>query len=350
MLSSKGEVVPKTSPKGKLVERVLAFIRQHSLVSARETLVVGVSGGPDSACLVHLVATLKERLDIGLHVAHLDHMLRGAESEADAQYVSELARHLGLAVTLERRDVKSYHERHHLSLEEAARQVRYQFFADVAGKVGASKIAVGHTSDDQAETILMRLVRGAGNLGLQGMQPLTEWDTLGGNTGLKIIRPLLGVSRKDVEAYCRKHALAPRQDSSNLSRSYLRNRIRSELMPLLRSYNPKIDEALLRTADTLAAESAFFEQQVSQVWDKVVNQEGEALVLQAKELKSLHPALQRHLLREVLRRLLGSLDDVEWQHIEKMRYALALPRGKRVVLLRGLTLYVERGRYRVAVD
>jgi len=342
--------VPKTRPKEKLVESVLGFIRQHSLVSACETLIVGVSGGPDSVCLVHLLAMLKDRLDIGLHVAHLDHMLRGTESEADAQYVSELAHGLGLAITVERRDVKSYQEEHRLSLEEGARQVRYQFLADLAGRVGASKIAVGHTSDDQAETILMRLVRGAGNLGLQGMQPLTEWDSLGGNTGLKIVRPLLGVSRKDVDAYCQKHALAPRQDSSNLSPSHLRNRVRSELIPLLRSYNPKMDEALLRTADTLAAELAFFQQQVSQVWDSVVSQEGEALVLQAKELKSLHPALQRHLLREVLRRLLGNLDDVEWKHIESMRHALTLPRGKRVVLLRGLTLYVERNRCRVIVD
>ncbi|GAG33482.1 unnamed protein product, partial [marine sediment metagenome] len=236
-----------------------------------------------------------------------------------------------------------------LSLEEAARQVRYQFLAEVAGKVGAKRVAVGHTADDQAETILMRLLRGTGTLGLQGMQPLTEWDSIGGDTGLEIIRPLLEVSRKEVEAYCQQHALAPREDSSNLSRAYLRNRIRNELMPLLRSYNPKIDEALLRTADTLTSELAFFEQQVSRLWDKVVSEEEKALVLEAKELKSLHPALQRHLLRQVLRRLLGSLEDIEWKHIEKMRDALALPKGKRVILPRGLTFYVEKGRYRVTL-
>lgn len=340
----------KARLKEQLADRVLGFVRQHSLTSAQETVIVGVSGGPDSVCLLHLLAGLKDRLGIELHVAHLDHMLRGAESEADAQYVSHLARRLGVAATLERRDVKRHQAEHRLSLEEAGRQVRYQFFARVAAKVGTQRIAVGHTSDDQAETVLMRLLRGAGNLGLQGMQPLTEWDSLGDSTGLKIVRPLLEVSRKEVEDYCRQHALTPREDSSNLSPSHLRNRVRNELMPLLRNYNPRIDEALVRTADTLAAELAFFQQQVSQAWERVVSEEAGDLVLEAQELKSLHPALQRHLLREVVRRLLDSLEDIEWKHIEKMRDALVLPKGKRVVLPRGLTFHVENGRYRVTAD
>jgi len=335
------------SQKEQLIERAFAFIRQHSLVSGQETLVVGVSGGPDSVCLLHLLVSLKDRLGVRLHVAHLNHMLRGVESEADAEYVSQLAHRLGVAATLEQREVKSYQAGRGLSLEEAARQVRYQFFAEVAEKVGANRVAVGHTADDQGETILMHLVRGAGAYGLQGMQPLTEWESLS-DRRLMVIRPLLKVSRREVEAYCEQHALAPREDSSNLSLSYLRNRIRYELMPLLQSYNPKANEALLRTADTLAGELAFFEQQISRIWDKVVSEEEGALVLKAKEVSSLHPALQRYLLREVLKRLLGSLEDIEWKHIEKMRAALTLPRGKRVILPRRLTLYVENERYKLA--
>jgi tRNA(Ile)-lysidine synthase len=340
--------MPARSPKEELPERVVTFIRQHSLAPSRETLVVGVSGGPDSTCLLHLLVGLRDRLGIELHVAHLNHLLRGAEAEADAEYVSGLAHRLGVESTLERRDVHRYRDEHRLSLEEAARKVRYQFFAEVAGKVGASRVAVGHTSDDQVETILMRLLRGAGGLGLQGMRPLARWDSPG--DGLVVVRPLLGVSRAEVEDYCRQQGLIARKDSSNFSRSHLRNRVRHELVPLLRSYNPRIDERLMRTADTLASETAFLEQQVSQIWDKVVSEEGNALVLESKELKALHPALQRHLLREVVRRLLGSLDDIEWKHIEKMRTALTLPRGKRVVLPRGLTIYALKGRHKVALD
>ncbi len=341
-----GEVSPKNSQKDSLTERVYGFIYQHGLVSGDKPLVVGVSGGPDSVCLLHLLVGLKERLDVELHVAHLNHMLRGNESEADARYVSELTERLSIGITLEQRDVKSYQDEHHLTLEEAAREVRYQFFAEVANSVGTDRIALGHTANDQAETILMHLVRGAGVYGLQGMQPLTQWESLA-DTRLMVVRPLLEVSRKEIEAYCQQNDLEPRRDSSNLSSSYFRNRIRNELMPLLESYNPRINEALLRTADSLAVDFSFFEQQVSQIWDKVVREEGEAIILKAKELIPLHPALQRYLLREAVRRLLGSLKDIEWKHIEKMRSALSMKVGKRVFLPRGLTFYVERGGFRI---
>ena len=340
---------PKSNQKDSLIERVFSFICQHGLVSREKLLVVGVSGGPDSVCLLHLLVGLKERLGISLHVAHLNHVLRGMESEADAQYVSELAERLGIGVTLEQRDVKSYQSEHGLSLEEAAREVRYHFFAEVASSVGTDRIALGHTADDQAETILMRLVRGSGVYGLQGMQPLTQWESLA-DTRLMVVRPLLEVSRKEVEAYCQQHALTPRIDSSNLSSSYFRNRIRNELMPLLQSYNPRINEALLRTADSLAVDLSFLEQQVSQIWDKVVREGGEAIILNAKELIPLHPALQRYLLREAVRRLLGNLKDIEWRHIEKMMEALSMRAGKRLNLPRGLSFYIEREEFRIIKD
>ncbi|RLC92882.1 MAG: tRNA lysidine(34) synthetase TilS [Chloroflexi bacterium] len=341
--------VPKSGSRKRLPERVLEFVQGNGLVFAGETLLVGVSGGPDSVCLLHVLKTIIARLGIEIHVAHLNHMLRGAESEADAEYVSALARQLGVNVTSGERDVRGYRMEHRLSLEEAARDVRYQFFAEVARQVGARKVAVGHTMDDQVETILMRLLRGAGTLGLQGMQPRATWAARGGEGHFEIVRPLLEVTRQEVYAYCQEHGLSPREDSSNLSPSYLRNRIRHELLPLLRSYNPKIDEALVRTADTLATELSYLDSQVSQVWQRVVAEEDQALILDGSEIKTLHPALQRHLLRQVVSRLLGSLEDIEWKHIEKMRKALALPSGKRVVLPRGLTLYAEKGCCRASV-
>ncbi len=341
--------MPKSGSRKRLPERVLEFVQGNGLVFAGETLLVGVSGGPDSVCLLHVLKTIIARLGIEIHVAHLNHMLRGAESEADAEYVSALARQLGVNVTSGERDVRGYRMEHRLSLEEAARDVRYQFFAEVARQVGARKVAVGHTMDDQVETILMRLLRGAGTLGLQGMQPRATWAARGGEGHFEIVRPLLEVTRQEVYAYCQEHGLSPREDSSNLSPSYLRNRIRHELLPLLRSYNPKIDEALVRTADTLATELSYLDSQVSQVWERVVAEEDQALILDGSEIKTLHPALQRHLLRQVVSRLLGSLEDIEWKHIEKMRKALALPSGKRVVLPRGLTLYGEEGCCRASV-
>ncbi len=321
-----------------LKERVLDFVQAHGLIHSGETILVAVSGGPDSVCLVHLLAELRETLGVGLHIAHLDHMLRGADSEADAQYVYDLARRLRLPCTIGRRDTNGYRARHGLSLEEAARQVRYNFFVEIASAIGAHAVAVGHTADDQIETILMHLVRGSGIAGLKGMQPITVWR--GPANHLVVIRPLLEVTRKETEAYCKTHHLEPRSDSSNLSSAHLRNRFRHELIPLLKGYNPNIRDALLRTARSASDQLAFLDEQVSQLWDRVVSEEGGELALDAKAISRLPRALKHHLLREVLRRMLGDLTDIESDHIELVSSALSKSAGKRLSLPGGLVLSV----------
>jgi tRNA(Ile)-lysidine synthase len=333
--------------KDKIAESVRRYILRNELVLPEEMVVVGVSGGADSVCLLHVLVGLQERLDISLHVAHLNHRLRGAESDGDARYVSRLAKRLGVPATIEGRDVKAYQAERRLSLEDAARQMRYRFFSEVVERVEASRVAVGHTADDQAETILMHLVRGAGPTGLLGMRPLTVW-TSPGVAGLTVIRPLLGVSREETRACCRQHRLVPREDSTNTSLSPFRNRIRQELVPLLQAYNPRIGDALVRTSDTLAAELAFLEECVSAVWPELAAQEDGAIVLDRDPVVSLHPAVQRHLLRRVAREVLGDLEDIEWKHIEQMRDGLTLRKGKRVILPRRLTLFVEGRRIRIS--
>jgi tRNA(Ile)-lysidine synthase len=331
----------------QLAEAVHGYVVRNALVRAKETVVVGVSGGADSICLLHILTGLRERLDFTVHVAHLNHMLRGPESDGDARYVSRLAKKLEVAATIESRDVRAYQAKHRLSLEDSARQVRYRFFAEVVERLGADRVAVGHTADDQAETILMHLVRGAGPTGLLGMRPLSAW-TSPGLAGLTVIRPLLAVSREETHTYCRQRRLSPRVDSSNLSLSPFRNRIRQELMPLLQAYNPRIGEALIRTSDTLSTELSFLEEYVSAVWPKVTGEENGAIVLDRESVVSLHPAVQRHLLRRVTREVLGDLEDIEWKHIEKMREGLTLRKGKRVILPRRLTLSVEGRKIRVS--
>jgi tRNA(Ile)-lysidine synthase len=156
------------------------------------------------------------------------------------------------------------------------------------------------------------------------------------------------MSREETRAYCRQHRLVPREDSTNLSLSPFRNRIRQELVPLLRAYNPRIGEALIRTSDTLATELAFLEEYVSEVWMKVAREEDGSIVLDRANVILLHPAVQRHLLRRVTREVLGDLEDIEWKHIEQMREGLALRKGKRVILPRKLTLSVEGRKIRVS--
>jgi len=331
-----------------LEQRVLDFTKQHNLVSGGEKLVVAVSGGADSVCLLHILAGLQEKLKVKLHLAHLNHQLRDAESEADADYVSDLARKLGITATVERRDVKGYQKQERLSPEEAAREVRYRFLTEVAGATGAKRVAVGHTRDDHIETILMHLIRGAGIRGMRGLQPYTEWTSKTGS--LIVIRPLLEVSHQDTEGYCRQHRLAPRLDASNLSLSPLRNRIRQQLLPLLQSYNPGIAEALLRTGRIAGDDIDFLDKETARLWNKIARQEGEAITLDKPKFDRLPPTLQRYLLRASAERLLGSAKDIEMRHIEEMMAALGKPAGKRLSLPGDLSFATEYDKYRLATD
>ena len=331
-----------------LEQRVLNFIQGNQLVSGQHCLLVAVSGGPDSVCLLYILVKLQEELGIRLHIAHLNHQLRGADSEADAHYVSDLAHRLGIPATIEQRDVKAYQAQHHLSLEEAAREVRYTFLAQAAKSIGANRAAVGHTADDHIETILMHLIRGTGTRGLRGLQPSSLWQSSG--SSLTIIRPLLPVSRRETADYCHNHQLMPRIDASNLSLSPLRNRIRHQLLPLLESYNPQVAEALLRTARIAGDDFAFLDKETTRQWGKIVQKQGNTITLDKERFLELPLALKRYLLRRAIEDLLGNLKDIESRHIEEMIDALTKPTGKRLSLPGGLVFSIEYDKYLIGSD
>lgn len=331
--------------KLKLESRALDFIRRYGLIPPKECIVVGVSGGADSVCLLHILAKWQKELGTKLHVAHLNHQLRGAESEADAEYVSNLASSLSIPGTIERQDVAAYRGRRSCSLEEAARELRYAFFARVARKVGAHRIAIAHTRDDQVETILMHILRGTGTFGLRGLEPCSPIPA--SSRQLLVIRPLLEITRDETARYCQEQQLEPRIDASNLSPSFFRNRLRLHLLPLLRSYNPGIDQALLRLADIAKEDSAFIEQQASALWDEVARQEDDAVYLNKDRLTALPIALQRYLLRAAVTRLAGDTRDIEASHIEAARSLLDKQASKKISLPHGLTCH--RGYDEVAI-
>jgi tRNA(Ile)-lysidine synthase len=339
----------KKTGLAELTERILHFIQEQHLVPRQQKLVVAASGGPDSVCLLHILVKLREKLGIKLHVAHLDHQLRGAESEADAQYVADLARQLDLPATIEQRDVKVYQTKQRLSPEEAAREVRYAFLAQVAESIGTDRVAVGHTVDDHIETLLMHLIRGSGTRGLRGLQPSSQWQSPPSQS-LIVIRPLLPISRQETADYCRQHQLEPRMDSSNLSLSPLRNRIRQQLLPLLQSYNPQVTEALLRMARIAVDDLAFLDKEVARLWDEIVQEQENSIIFNKERFLELPPALQRHLLRNSIEKLLGNLKDIETRHIEEIVAALNKPAGKRISLPEGLIFSIEYDKYLLGRD
>jgi tRNA(Ile)-lysidine synthase len=325
-----------------LAQRVIDYAQKYHLFLPGEKLVVAVSGGADSVCLLHVLAKNREKLGLELHVAHLNHRLRGDESDADAAYVLNLAHKLNLPIAVEQRDVDAYRKRLGLSMEEAAREMRYRFLAEVIQDTGAAKAVVGHTRDDQVETILLHLLRGTGVSGLRGLQPRAVLSFSGKQ--LEVVRPLLETSRRETQEYCQRCGLHPCFDSSNESLLLLRNRIRLELLPMLREFNLAIDDALLRLADIAAADTCFIEEQASRFWRKVAKVDKNAVYLDVARLKAQPLALQRQIFKQALAQLRGSLEDIEANHIESMLDFLSRPAGKRLSLPDGLILTTEYDR------
>jgi tRNA(Ile)-lysidine synthase len=304
-----------------LLARVAATISKAGLLVPHETVIVGVSGGPDSLCLLDCL----QRLDYRPVVAHLDHQLR-ADSWDDAEFVMGVARDYGLPMVIERRSVPRGDGEG--SLEERARQVRYEFLARVAQERRCRAVAVGHTGDDQAETVLMHLLRGAGTTGLRGMLPLTPLDRLvrtQESVGRALVRPLLEITRQETEAYCASVGLKPRLDPSNRDPAFFRNRLRHELLPALTAYNPEIKDVLRRMAEVMAGEADVVAACVESIWPDVVRPAGESgLALLVGPLGAQSIGVQRAVLREVVSRLRPDIRDVGFEAVERMRGLLGV--------------------------
>ena len=255
------------------------------LLAPGEPLLVGVSGGADSVALLHALVQLGRKP----HVCHLNHQLRGADSDADAEFVRQLAQKHGLPFTIEKRDVAALVAERKLSLEDAARRARHEFFAAVAERTGIKTLALAHTADDQVETFLLRLLRGAGATGLSGMEVERQ---LG---GVRVIRPLLGVRRSEILKYLAAEKLPWREDASNADVRFTRNRIRHVLLPLLeREFNPAVRDTLLRTAEILRDEDSYLTRHVS---DAIYSPDycGEGIDVEA--FRGWLPAVQRRVVR-----------------------------------------------------
>ncbi|MCL6429697.1 MAG: tRNA lysidine(34) synthetase TilS [Anaerolineae bacterium] len=333
-----------------VLAQVRATIDAHDLLPRGSTVVVGVSGGPDSLCLLHVLLRLHAEYNVRLHVAHLDHRLR-PESAADAAFVADLATRWSLPHTVGVAEVRRLAAEERRSIEEAARVARYRFLAEVANAVGAPAVAVGHNADDQVETVLMHCLRGAGLEGLRGMRRRAAWPEAATTVcpAPLLIRPLLDVPRTAIEDYCREHSLRPVVDRTNVELMYFRNRIRYELLPTLETYNPRIRELLRRTADGLADDYDCLTRLLRSHWPDLVLAEGpSSIVLLSDAFRQLPPSLQRGALRRSIRVLRRSLRDIGWLHVERARRAaLVAPTGTTITLPAGLLLEVGYDRLTV---
>ncbi len=306
-----------------IVEKVRATCRRYQLLESKDKVIVAVSGGADSTAMLLALKELVPEYNLQLYVAHLNHMMRGDQAEADANWVRELSARLGVPFFRRDIDVPALIEERGLTVEQAGRVARYRFYEELAQELGANKVAVGQTRDDQAETVLLHLIRGAGLAGIAGIRPRRSaahcW----------IIRPLLEVTRRETEAYSAFFGLTPRHDPYNIDPAYLRNRIRYQLLPWLRDEaNPNIKEVLAQSAAIWQEEDDYLTQVTDQIYQQAVELTDAGVLVDCEQLRRLPLALKRRVLRQAFAQIAGDERNLDFEHTESLLTLAAAPVGK----------------------
>ncbi len=298
-----------------MLDRVVQTIQRYHMLGRGMRLGVAVSGGADSVCLLHVLLELAPRWDLSLSVLHLDHRLRGAESDGDAEFVRSLAASLGLPVRMRQADVGGAPG----NLEQAARTARLAFYREAMAGAKVDRVALGHTASDQAETVLYRLLRGAGSAGLAGIRPVTAEG---------LIRPLIAVDRCEVEQYLRDRSLPWREDSTNRSLQFARNRIRHQLLPrLARDWNPSLGRTLTHTADWALAEEDYWTAEINRLASQYLIESNGTILVRVDTLAALPLAATRRLVRRAIERVKGDLRGVDFSHISGILAIASRSRG-----------------------
>jgi tRNA(Ile)-lysidine synthase len=305
-------------------------------------VLAGVSGGPDSLCLMSMLHLAGQRVI----VAHFNHQLR-PEADREEDSVRRLAQDLGLTFVSSSADVRGYAEEQSMSLEEAARTLRYRFLFASAREQAAQAVAVGHTADDQVETILMHFLRGAGLSGLKGMEYCTILPVF--DAQIPLVRPLLTMWRTETETYCHAHNLEAHIDATNADTVYFRNRLRHELIPELENYNPRLKESILRTSLSLQGDHAVLQEVIDAAWKNVVREKGKGWVaFDQAELAHLSSGLRRNVFRLAALLLRPASRDIGFEALERANAFSEAPSGRQVDLENGLFLFAEAGKIHLA--
>ena len=326
-----------------MLENLKRILQDECQLDLFQPLVLGVSGGPDSLCLLDIL----DRSSFQVIVAHFNHKLR-ATSDHEAEIIRRIAEERGLEFTLGEEDVRGRGVRERESIEEAARKARYQFLFTCAERSGAQGVVVGHNADDQVETVLMHLLRGAGMSGLGGMCIRTipnPWSDQ-----IPLVRPLMGTWRTEIIDYCEDRGLDPIRDPSNEDRTFFRNRLRHELIPNLETYNPAVRKLIWRTAEVMRGESELIGQLVDGVWEDCLLTQGEGYIaIDALYLSQQSISVQRHILRRAIANLRPGLRDISFNAIQMgLEYLHPIKPFAEVDLISGLKLVSEPGRLWIA--
>jgi len=313
-----------------ILERIKKTIQEYKLLEKKDRILIAYSGGVDSTGLLTVLLELREEWSFELFLGHFNHKLR-QKADEDEQFVKRMAQKYSLPIFVGSKDVRSYARAKKLNIEEAGRKLRYDFLKKTALKIGGARIATGHTMTDQAETFIMRLMRGSGLRGLGGIFPLVEGT---------IIRPLIQVEHKDIEAYLKEKGIEFRIDESNLDRRFLRNRIRLDLIPYIQeNFEPEIVSSLGRIASIIREEDSFLEKIAQEKAKRAISKKNNQISLEVKSLSSFPRAMARRVVRDFISELRGNLREISFEDVESV---LCLREGKEFPLRKDHVLRREQ--------
>lgn len=323
-----------------MIRKVCDYVKLNNMMEKRDGIVVGVSGGADSTCLLYILSEVSKEYEAKLVVVHVNHGIRGKEAERDEHFVAELCKKLELEYHCFHIDVRKLAKEESLSEEEAGRKVRYQAFLEVCHTAQCSKIAIAHNTNDNAETILFQMFRGTGIKGLCGIDPVSQRETSEGI--ITVIRPLLCLSRQEIEDYMQQHELSFQTDSTNLCNDYSRNKIRNQVLTYVtKEINQNAIMHISGVAAQLKEIEQFVEKSVRECYTALVDEREHIIMISVGKLKREDIVIQKWIIRRILENLAGSLKDLEAKHVEQVMSLYTKQVGKQIHLPYGMV--IQRG-------
>ena len=289
-------------------DKVIDTIRKYNLIEDGDRIVLGVSGGPDSISMLHILNEIKDEYNFKIYVAHINHMIR-EEAVEDEKYVQEYCEKNNIQCFIKRIDVQQVANTQKIGTEEAGRNIRYQFFEEVLQKVGANKIAIAHNKNDKIETIIMNLLRGSGLSGLKGIEPIRD---------NKFIRPLIECERQEIEQYCEQQNLNPRIDKTNFENDYTRNKIRNIVIPYIKEeFNSNIIETIDRLSQVATEEGNYIDIQTQKIYQKLlIEKSKDEIILKLREFNEQEKVIKSRIILLAIKEIIGSTQRIEKIHIE----------------------------------
>ncbi len=319
-----------------LKEEVLKTIETYNLIEKNDKIVIGVSGGPDSICLLHVLYGLKEKLGIEIVVAHVNHMLRDV-ADLETEYVQSFCKKLGIECYVKKADILEISKTQKKGTEEVGRQVRYDFFDEVAKKTNSNKIATAHNSNDRAETVILNILRGSGLSGLKGIEPIRD---------NKYIRPLINTDRQDIENYCNDNKLEPKYDKTNNENIYTRNKVRNTVIPYIKKdFNPNSIKTINRLSSLATEENEYLQAITKQEFENLLIEKTENIILDLHKFNSLNLVIKRRLILYTINEVLHTTNGIEKVNIDDIIKLCKNNIGNKYLMpIKEIKVYVKKGK------